>query len=192
MIRRILKVAGLALLGLLAGVLVLGIIPVGDGDLQSVADPVDGYAAAEQRINEIVAAFEGPADPHLHQLPDDHSTPAGVGRGGVVLQRQRATLQPGEIDDDIGALGRPQPQRRDLYRAGQQAAVAADDVEGAGAAAYAEGQVVGPRLGAIEQAQPVTPRLHFEVRVSLAVDHWYTAEEERRPDGMFRHAPRTG
>lgn len=59
MLLRILKIAGLVIAGLAAGVLLLALIPAGTGELRSIPDPADSYAEAERRVDAVIAREEG-------------------------------------------------------------------------------------------------------------------------------------
>lgn len=56
---RILKITGFVLLGLLAFILVMALVPVGTGDIEPVADPAGSYAEGAARIEAAIAAEEG-------------------------------------------------------------------------------------------------------------------------------------
>ncbi|MHB0915501.1 MAG: alpha/beta hydrolase [Thermoleophilia bacterium] len=59
MIVRMLKVSGSVLLGLLAVILLLALVPVGAGDMQSAASPSAGFEDSVQRIDDVLAAEAG-------------------------------------------------------------------------------------------------------------------------------------
>jgi carboxylesterase len=58
MIKRILKVSGLVLAGLLATIVIMALIPVGTGDIKSISNPAQDYADAAGRAAAIIADEE--------------------------------------------------------------------------------------------------------------------------------------
>ncbi len=104
-------------------------------------------------------------------------------RAGVVGDDERAAAAAGEVDDDVGALARSDQQGVQLDRRAQQPAVGADLRERQRPAAVlaCEAQVVQPRLGAVDDPEPVAPRLDVHVRPDLGVDDRDVAEELRHP-----------
>ena len=97
------------------------------------------------------------------------------GGGGGVEQRELAAgLEVGEVDEQVGALGRREHEavRRHARRGAEQAVVGADlgDPLEIGLAVAEQHEPVGAGVGAVDHAEAVGGGLHVEHRPDLAVD----------------------
>ena len=96
------------------------------------------------------------------------------GGGGVEQRELAAGLEVGEIDEQVGALGRREHEavRRHADGSTEQAVVGADlgNPLELGRFVSEQHEPVGAGVGPVEHAKPVRGRLHVERRPHLAVD----------------------
>ena len=86
---------------------------------------------------------------------------------GVASKHNGAPRSVREVDDNLGALGRPQQDLPSLDRLRHQPAVGGDLDQGR---AVGEVQVVGAKVGGDQEAQPVAPRRDTVVGEAGAID----------------------
>ena len=183
----------------------------GDRAFVWVGQPDDGrflVLAAAQRppargVEGLVLARQRQHHPELHEL----AVQIGVGRvtaregeGGRVRQRQGPALEAGEVDDEVGPLGRREEQLRrvrigrvvELDRSVEQSAVGPDLPEGHGRGRGWRSRVrrvrevhgQKARVGGVEEAQPVAPRLDLEDGPAPPVHAHHVPEELGDPEGV--------
>ena len=166
----------------------------------------DGAGSARQRRqlqvgrrSRVVPALQRPVDADLQQLRERRAPAHRVRRPRVVRDDERGVVLPGEVDDQIGALAGRDQQRRHRHGRAQQPALGPDLRERQRPAAVLVGEleVVEPRLGAVDDPEPIAARLDVHERPDLRVHDRDVAEELRHPLrvvvghalGRVEHAP---
>ena len=136
-----------------------------------------GRAHAQAQHAEVDAA-------EVAVLPQD-VVAAGHGGGqfaAVADQVQAVALQAAQVQQHLGALAVAEAHARGLHGCGQQAAIAADDVE---RLVLVEPELQDPRVAAVQQAQAHHLCRHVHVRIGD------TVHQHRIAEGAGDEAPRT-